>query len=138
MVLSREFLDPGKKLVDEVVRRLVPRVRVDPSGAKSLAHILVVVPTAQSARSLRLALAEAFSPAGVLPPRAEMASRLLEDESAIVATEAEELAALAQILMHLNLGELPNLFPKPPDRPANASPPTPGEKVQATPSRHTG
>lgn len=115
MVLSREFLDPGNKLVDEVVRRLVPRVRVDPSGAKSLAHILVVVPTAQSARSLRLALAEAFSPAGVLPPRAEMASRLLEDESAIVATEAEELAALAQILMHLNLGELPNLFPKPPD-----------------------
>lgn len=115
MILSREFLDPKRKLVDEVVSRLVPRVRVDPSGAKSLGHILVVVPTAQSARSLRLALAEAFSPTGVLPPRAEMASRLLEDDSAPVATEAEELAALAQILMHSDLGEFPNLFPKPPD-----------------------
>ena len=115
MIAVREFLDPRRKLVDEVVRRLLPCVRIDPSGAKSLAHILVVVPTAQSARSLRLALAEAFAPDGVLPPRTEMASRLLAGDSSAVATEAEELATLAQILSGCDLGEFKSLFPKAPN-----------------------
>ena len=114
MTIEREYLDPGRKLVDEVVRWLSCKVREDASGAKSLAHILIVVPTAQSARSLRLALAEAFSPCGVLPPRTEMSSRLLTDDSATVATEAEELATLATILMDADLAEFSRLFPKPP------------------------
>ena len=114
MAVTRAYLDPKRKLVDEVVRHLLPLVRLDPSGARSLAHILVVVPTAQSARSLRLALAEAFAPNGVLPPKTEMASRLLVDESASVATEAEEIATLAQILADNDLSGLRHLFPNPP------------------------
>jgi len=112
--VTREYLDPKKKLVDEVVRFLLPRVRPDSSGAKSLAHMLVVVPTAQSARSLRLALAEAFAPCGVLPPKTEMASRLLVDSSSTVATEAEEIATLAQMLLDVDMGDFNALFPKPP------------------------
>ena len=53
-----EFLNPGRKLVDEVVDWLCGRVERDPSGARSLAHLMVVVPTAQSGRNLRLALAK--------------------------------------------------------------------------------
>ena len=98
MTLTREYLDPKRKLVDEVVRHLLPLARQDASGARSLAHVLVVVPTAQSARNLRLALAEAFAPSGVLPPKTEMTSRLLVDESQSVATEADEIATLVQIL----------------------------------------
>ena len=116
MVVERKYLDPKRKLVDEVVRYLAPKVREDASGAKSLAHILVVVPTAQSARNLRLALAEAFSPCGVLPPKTEMASRLLVDESAVVATEAEELATLARILMDADIAGFSSLFPRPPEQ----------------------
>ena len=114
MARTREYLDPKGKLVDETVRWLKPRVREDASGAKSLAHILVVMPTAQSARSLRLALAEAFAPSGVLPPKTEMTSRLLVDESTAVATEAEEIATLAQILNNIDLDDYRNLFPAPP------------------------
>ena len=114
MIAVREFLNPKNKLVDEVVRRLLPCARLDPSGAKSLAHILVVVPTAQSARNLRQSLAEAFAPNGVLPPKTEMMSRLLVDESQPVATEAEEIAALAKILSDSNPEDFKNLFPNPP------------------------
>ena len=47
--------------------RSVPcAVRTDPSGAKSLAHLLVIVPTAQSGRRLRLKLAERLG--AVVPP----------------------------------------------------------------------
>lgn len=114
MVVFSEYLNPKRKLVDETVRWLMPRVRTDETGAKSLAHILVVVPTAQSARSLRLALAKAFAPHGVLPPRTEMASRLLVDDTASVATEADEIATFAQILLDADLGEFANLFPRSP------------------------
>ena len=79
MAVIREYLDPERKLVDEAVRWLVPRARSESSGAKSLSHVLVVVPTAQSARNLRFALAEAFAPDGVLPPRIEMSGVLLAD-----------------------------------------------------------
>ena len=62
-----------KKPIDEIADRLAERVRTDASGAKSLGHLLVVVPTAQSGRRLRLKLAErlgAFiSPEIRLPPQ---------------------------------------------------------------------
>ena len=98
MTLVREHLDPKRLLVYETVRWLAGRVREDESGAKSLAHVLVVVPTAQSARSLRLAIAEEWSPAGVLPPKTAMAKDLLSGDDARVATKAEELAAMAQVI----------------------------------------
>lgn len=78
---ATEYIDPLAKLVDEVAdwlcgrtpsegrRGYAGRVRADPSGAKSLAHVMVVVPTAQSGRNLRLALAKRFKMRGLLPPR---------------------------------------------------------------------
>ena len=111
---TRSVLSPKAKLVDEVVRWLDGRVRTDASGAKSLSHILVVVPTAQSARSLRFALAEAFGETGVLPPGTAMASELLVDPASRTATEAEELGTLAEILLDADLAEFATLFPRPP------------------------
>ncbi len=100
--------------MDEVVRWLSGAARKDSSGAASLAHVLVVVPTAQSARSLRLALAEAFGARGVLPPKAVMVRDLLADANMRVATEAEELAAMAEVLLDVDLARLGSLFPRPP------------------------
>ena len=56
-----EYLDPRRKLVDAVADWLLGRVRNDAAGAKSLAHVMVVVPTAQAGRRLRLALAQRFA-----------------------------------------------------------------------------
>ena len=70
-----------KKPVDEIADRLSAEVREDPSGAKSLAHLLVVVPTAQSGRRLRFKLAErlgAFVPPEIrLPPQLYMTDKEL-------------------------------------------------------------
>ena len=76
-----EFLNPCRKLVDEVVDWLCGRVERDPSGARSLAHLMVVVPTAQSGRNLRLVLAKKASGngwGGILPPRKEGCRRMLD------------------------------------------------------------
>ena len=45
--------------VEEVVERIACETRDLPSGVKSLAHLMIVVPTAQSARRLRRELAGA-------------------------------------------------------------------------------
>lgn len=62
-----DYLLPGNKLVDEVADWLARHAIPDKSGADSLAHLCVVVPTAQSGRNLRLALAKRF-PNGIVPP----------------------------------------------------------------------
>ena len=59
------YLNPGKKLVEETADWLSDRVIDDASGAKSLARFCVVVPTAQSGRNLRLALAKRFDFGGL-------------------------------------------------------------------------
>ena len=66
-----------KKPIDEVVERLADLVRLDPSGAKSLAHLVVIVPTAQSGRRLRLKLAERFG--AIVPPAIKLPQQLLEE-----------------------------------------------------------
>ena len=69
---STEYLPPSRKLVDAVADWLFSRVRADGAGAPSLAHFLVVVPTAQADRSLRLALASRAAArgfGGILPDR---------------------------------------------------------------------
>ena len=59
-----QYIDPKIKLVDGVAGWLCGEngstglAEVLPSGSKSLAHVLVVVPTAQSGRRLRFALAK--------------------------------------------------------------------------------
>ena len=89
VIVNTEYLASGK-LVDEVVAwlcgpvaksdsRYEGRVVKTPEGAMSLDHIMVVVPTAQSGRSLRLALAKQFAKkeSAVIPPRIVQPARLV-------------------------------------------------------------
>ncbi len=123
MRMRIEFLDPCHLLVDEVVDWLCGngvyqgRVREISEGVKALDHIMVVVPTAQSGRSLRLGLAKAAAKlgwGGILPPKIVMQNTLLTAKKNRVATEAEEMAILAGILMDIEIADFPNLFPVPP------------------------
>lgn len=59
-------LNPKRKLLDQVADWLGQEAVEDLSGAKSLAHLMVVVPTAQSGRRLRQKLAAHFG--AIIPP----------------------------------------------------------------------
>ena len=124
-----DFLKPEGKLVDEVVDWLcgvggkrdggawTGRVRSTPEGAISLEHVMVVVPTAQSGRNLRFALARKAADmgwGGIIPPRIVMPNTLLMPSDVMTATEAEELAAMATVLAGCEIEKLTALFPKPP------------------------
>lgn len=120
---SRVFLNPGRKLVDEVADWLCGgagypgRVRRGADGVHSLAHLLLVVPTAQSGRNLRLALARRAREkgwGGILPPLVSMPDLLLHPAGKRVATEAEELAVCAELLRQTDLHAFSALFPRPP------------------------
>lgn len=85
MNLNKEFLDPKSPLVKEVVAWLLGDDRycgrlMTVEGAKSLSHVMVVVPTAQSGRNLRLALAQEANRrgwGGILPPRVVLPMHLV-------------------------------------------------------------
>lgn len=85
------------KLVDDVADWLLERVRPDAAiaSAASLAHILVVVPTAQAGRALRLALARRFPGRGLVPPRAVQPMQLVRGggDDPPTATEPQARAA---------------------------------------------
>ena len=85
-----------KKPIDEIAERLVETVRTDPSGAKSLAHLLVVVPTAQSGRRLRMKLAERLG--AVVPPEVRLPPQLVVPTDANVAGRTDELLAFREAL----------------------------------------
>ena len=88
-----EFLDPHQKLVGQLAERLASRVKTDPAGAASLAHLLVIVPTAQSGRRLRLALARRF-PQGLVPPLVRMPAHLAQpSDDTPIAGRVDELIA---------------------------------------------
>lgn len=117
MVRETIYLDPRRKLVEVTADWLCGRVRDDPGGAKSLSHVMVIVPTAQSGRNLRLALAKRASDngwGGLLAPLVTMSSGVLQMKDARVATDAEELATMASILLDADLSGFPTLFPRPP------------------------
>ena len=88
------YLDPGRKLVDVVAEALATKARRTPVGAATLDHLLVIVPTAQAGRRLRLALAKRF-PAGLVPPLVRMPAHLLPGRPC---GAVEELAAFAAAL----------------------------------------
>lgn len=97
--IVKDFLDSKRKLVDEVADWLKKRANKDGAGADSLAHICVVVPTAQSGRNLRLALARRF-PNGLVPPMVIQPMRLVQGGSATppVASKVQTGAAFLKFM----------------------------------------
>ncbi len=90
-------LEPYRKIVRSVAAWLIKRLRVSPSGAKSLAHLLVVVPTAQSGRRLRRVLAETAG--ALVPPRIVMPAELvLPEDAGNLAGRTDELVAFVEAL----------------------------------------
>ena len=87
--------DAGRKAVGEIADFLAARARKDAAGADSLAHILVVVPTAQSGRRLRLALAKRFSN-GIVPPLVKMPAQLVDVDADDIAGRSDELLAFRE------------------------------------------
>lgn len=90
-----ETFDARRKAVDAAADWLALRARADASGAMSLAHILAVVPTAQSGRRLRYALAKRF-PSGIVPPLVRTPAHLVEPDAPDVAGRADELLAFRE------------------------------------------
>ena len=94
-------MNPRQKFVEELADWLCAQASDDPGGAKTLAHILVVVPTAQSGRRLRLKLAERLG--AVVPPEIRLPQQLLEDgrletRDGAIATRSDELLAFLEAL----------------------------------------
>ncbi len=113
MLIPPVYINPRIPLVKAVTAWLVGEVRTTPSGVKSLAHLLVIVPTRQAGRRLRLALAEATG--GCLPPMIRLPYQVIVPAQApdlSVATPAETIACLSHLLMDLDLRDFPNLFPE--------------------------
>ena len=90
-----EAFDARRKAVDAVADFLAARVRTDASGAASLAHVLAVVPTAQSGRRVRHALARRF-PAGLVPPCVRTPAHLVDLSAPDIAGRADELLAFRE------------------------------------------
>ena len=85
-----------RKFVEEVAERLCAQAQEDPSGAKSLAHLMVVVPTAQSGRRLRLKLAERLG--AFVPPEIRLPPQLVVPTDASVAGRTDEILAFREAL----------------------------------------
>ena len=90
-----EAFDARRKAVDAVADFIAARSRPDASGAASLAHLLVVVPTAESGRRLRHSLARRF-PAGVVPPLVRTPAHLVDLSAPDIAGRADELLAFRE------------------------------------------
>ena len=91
------LLKPGAKPVDAVADYLAEKAVLDDAGVMSLARILLVVPTAQSGRRIRLALARRF-PSGLVPPVVRTPAHLVERDSDGEATRTDELVAFWEAL----------------------------------------
>ena len=104
MNLSQVYLNPRRKLVDEVVDWLCREERVRlVDGAHSLSHLMVIVPTAQSGRNLRLALAKTAAAkgwGGILPPKVVQPMQIINpaDESFATASIVQLRAAFLKFL----------------------------------------
>ena len=103
------LLDPGRMPVEEIAAWLCRDerdggcLRTGAEGVRSLGHALVVVPTAQSGRRLRLKLAERLG--AVVPPEIRLPQQLLEGREAgsgkrekVIATRSDELVAFLEAL----------------------------------------
>lgn len=114
--MTVEFLKAGTPLVAAVVDWLSKRIMTTKAGVLSLEHIMVIVPTRQSGRNLRLALAGKFEGNGVLSPFVTLPSRLAvpADNTLRTASSCEIAAALVQFFAQkeIQVAQWENLFPK--------------------------
>ena len=86
-----------KRPLDLALDALARKVRTDPSGAKTLAHVCVVVPTAQSGRRLRLALARRFG--ALVPPLVKTSvGMMLDEDDPELAGRTDEIAAFREAI----------------------------------------
>ena len=111
--MERIFLNEKTPLVHAVTEWLRSQCRVTPSGVQSLSHVLVIVPTRQAGRRLRLALAQ-LSGNGCLPPLIRLPMQMIvpaREPALPVATPAETLGLLSRFLTALDLKKYPCLFP---------------------------
>ena len=110
-----QHLNASRKLLEEVAGWLARRAITDESGAASLAHLCVVVPTAQSGRNLRLALAKRF-PNGIVPPMVVQPMQLARgaESTPSVASTVETGAAFLKFMEACGAGgpaaQWPHLF----------------------------
>lgn len=84
-------------MLSKLLERLESALRILPSGAKSLAHVGVIVPTVQASRRLRQRLAERFGalvPPEVMTPQAAR----LDANDPTLATRTEMIAAFDEVL----------------------------------------
>lgn len=114
--ISISYLKPSHKLVEAVVERLLREVETLPSGAQSLSHLLVVVPTAQAGRQLRLSLAK-HSGGAVMSPDVKTPPALLTNSRIPrpIATAPLAMSVLLDVLKsHGNRlqEDFPYLFPR--------------------------
>lgn len=113
-----EWLGWDKPAIELVAERLLKLREEHPDEFR---RALVVVPTAESGRSLREYMAAAVTDGKRCPtlmPRLTLVGRLLSDDAADVATERETMAAWLQVMMAV-AGQLPSreyetLFPHAP------------------------
>ncbi|MCP5535366.1 MAG: PD-(D/E)XK nuclease family protein [Akkermansiaceae bacterium] len=97
----REFLGWDTPLLEAVAQWLL-----SDGNRKELASTMVVVPTSNSGRRLRMALS---ADCGVLSPHVVPPSRLFEVDNA--ATRQESLWAWVQVIRQLDMADFPHLFP---------------------------
>lgn len=115
MATFADYLNPRRKLVDAVAEWLCGRVVKTPSGAHTLDHLMVIVPTSQAGRNLRLTLARKAAEkgwGGLVPPRVVLPFHLVAvaDRTVRDASEAE-LAALFLKFLELKKDQALTVWP---------------------------
>lgn len=113
-MIRRRFINPSQPLLEGVVGLLCSDLylRTSPMGAASLAHCMLVVPTMESGRQLRLALAQRFNEKGLLSPRIVQPSHLIQPVEMPYpeASTVELLAALIAFLSSQRESSWSSLF----------------------------
>lgn len=116
-MLESHYLDWNLPLTPAIAQRLLS---YNQSKFIDLAHLLVVVPTVQSGRRLReaLALEAAKNDQGILPPEIITPDGLLTHclSELDLANEETMLAAWVTTLTHIDPAQFTTLFPVPPER----------------------
>lgn len=109
--MKKTFLDEKCLLLEAVSEWLQGEIRVSETGAQSLDHLLVVTPTRQAGRRLRMALAGRLG--GCIPPHIRQPAHLLKaDETVREATVAELLAVVAKVVQGVDASDYPMLLPQ--------------------------